>query len=328
MVASGGFESGVGTSQPVSVGETYIERLLQGYEPGRPLTVAWDAGNGACGAVLDSLCGRLPGRHIVLNGAVDGTFPAHHPDPTVESNLCQLKEVVARERCDLGLAFDGDGDRIGAVDANGRVIWGDQLLVILASAVLTDQPGATIIAAVKSSQVFFDEIARMGGKPLMSRTGHSLIKNMMGETGALLAGEMSGHIFFAHRYFGFDDALYAAIRLLSVIGHQEGGLAALRDQMPNLLNTPELRIDCPDERKFAVIQEVEERLQADRDVQVLDIDGVRVTTPDGWWLLRASNTQPVLVGRCEARTSDGLQRLQDQLAYHLRKSGIEPNWTH
>jgi phosphomannomutase len=261
---------------------------------------------------------------VLINDRVDGTFPAHHPDPTVEENLEQLREAVCDHDCDLGIAFDGDGDRIGVIDGSGRVIWGDQLLVILATEVLAEVPGATIIADVKSSQVFFDEIARLGGRPLMSRTGHSLIKNMMAETGAVLAGEMSGHIFFAHRYYGFDDALYAAVRLLSILARSDKTLAQIRDAMPQMMNTPEIRIDCPEERKFQVVEEVRERLKGRPDIAVHDIDGVRVNTRDGWWLLRASNTQPVLVGRCEAANGEGLSRLKAALAEQLRLSAIDP----
>ncbi len=322
-VAAGDFDAGAGRIEDMPVAAAYVERLVRDFVPGRPLTVAWDPGNGAAAAILGLLCAQLPGEHIVINGAVDGTFPAHHPDPTVEANLEQLKAVVRDRRCDVGIAFDGDGDRIGVIDDRGRVIWGDQLLVILAKPLLREAPGATIIADVKSSQVFFDEIARMGGTPRMSRTGHSLIKTMMAETGALLAGEMSGHIFFAHNYYGYDDAPYAAVRLLSILSG-EGPLSALRDRMPTLVNTPELRIDCPDERKFAVVAEVRGRLDGRPDVAVHAIDGVRVNTADGWWLLRASNTQPVLVGRCEAADAPALGRLRAELAAQLQLSGIDP----
>ncbi len=326
-VADGDFDVGAGCIEDTPVAAAYVERLVRDFSPGRPLTVAWDPGNGAAAAILGLLCAHLPGEHIVINDAVDGTFPAHHPDPTVEANLEQLKAVVRDRRCDVGIAFDGDGDRIGVIDDRGRVIWGDQLLVILAEPLLREVPGATIIADVKSSQVFFDEIARMGGTPRMSRTGHSLIKTMMAETGALLAGEMSGHIFFAHRYYGYDDAPYAAVRLLSILSN-EGPLSALRDRMPTLVNTPELRIDCADERKFAVVAEVRGRLDGRPDVTVHAIDGVRVNTADGWWLLRASNTQPVLVGRCEAADAPALARLRAELAAQLRLSGIDPAAVH
>jgi phosphomannomutase len=242
----------------------------------------------------------------------------------VEENLVQLREEVLRHGCDLGIAFDGDGDRIGVIDERGRVLWGDQLLVLLATPVLAELPGATIIADVKSSQVFFDEIRRLGGKPLMSRTGHSPIKKLMAETGAPLAGEMSGHVFFAHRYYGYDDALYAAVRLLSLLASSTRSLGNLRDDLPVKVNTPELRIDCPEERKFQVVEEVRNRLKERTGITVSDVDGVRVTSADGWWLLRASNTQPVLVGRCEAADAAGLKRLQDALDRELLLSGLAP----
>jgi phosphomannomutase len=324
LAAAGDFVTGSGRTEDHPVAEAYVERLVEDFEGGKPLTVAWDAGNGAAGEVLQMVSKRLPGRHILINEVIDGSFPAHHPDPTVEENLEQLKQVVAEENCDLGIAFDGDGDRIGVIDARGRVLWGDQLLVILAESVLADIPGATIIADVKASQVFFDEVARMGGRPLMSRTGHSLIKNLMAETGAPLAGEMSGHVFFADRYYGFDDALYAAVRLLSVVSGSDAGLADMRDAMPVMVNTPELRIDCSEERKFAVVEEVRERLKNANGITVQDVDGVRVTSDDGWWLLRASNTQAVLVGRCEAADEAGLQRLIAELDRQLGLSGVGP----
>ena len=323
LATSSDLASGVGHVEDRAIEDAYIARMLEDFEPGRPLAVAWDPGNGAAADMLHKLCNGLPGRHVLINDRVDGRFPAHHPDPTVEANLEQLKDAVAREQCDLGIAFDGDADRLGVIDHRGRVLWGDQLLLILARAILKEQPGATIIADVKSSQVLFDEIARLGGKPMMSRTGHSLIKTLMAETGAPLAGEMSGHIFFAHRYYGFDDALYAAVRLLSVLSRSEQTLAEMRDAMPQVVNTPELRIDCPDERKFIVIDEVRARLRGANGVTVQEVDGVRVTSPEGWWLLRASNTQPVLVGRCEAADVAGLDRQIVAMSLQLRQSGIE-----
>ncbi len=324
LAATGDFESGAGTVVDAPVLAAYVDRLLAGFVPGRPLAVAWDPGNGAAAAVLPDLVARLPGRHVVINGTVDGRFPAHHPDPTVEENLEQLKATVRETGADLGIAFDGDSDRIGVVDGQTRVVWGDQLLLILAREVLAARPGATIIADVKTSQAFFDEITRLGGVPRMARTGHSLIKTLMAETGAPIAGEMSGHIFFAHDYYGFDDALYAAVRLLSVLGNAASTLAEMRDAMPALLNTPELRFDCPEERKFQVVEEVRSRLNGMGDIQVIAIDGVRVVSNGGWWLLRASNTQPVLVGRCEAADAEGLRRQLAALTGQLRASGIEP----
>ena len=299
----------------------YVERLALDYDGSRPLTVAWDVGNGATGEVMQELTARLPGRHILLNETIDGTFPAHHPDPTIPENLVQLQQAVAREQCDLGVAFDGDGDRIGVVDGRGRILWGDQLMVVLARDVLARLPGAPIIADVKASQVLFDEIARMGGRPVMAATGHSLIKAKLAETGAPLAGEMSGHIFFADGYYGFDDAVYVAVRLLSVLSRSQESLVALGDRLPAVVNTPELRFPCEESRKFEVVGEVRERLRK-AGAEMTDIDGVRVRTVDGWWLLRASNTQAVLVARAESATEDGLARLKGELAAELAASGV------
>src|SRR5665213_1891185 len=229
IAGRGDFVTGTGKVESRPVRDAYINRLLADFRAGKELTVAWDAGNGATGDVLQRLVARLPGRHILLNETIDGTFPAHHPDPTEAENLLQLQEAVAKNKCDLGIAFDGDGDRIGVVDGDGNILWGDQLLMVLAQEVIAAKPGAQIIADVKASQILFDEIARMGGKPIMWRTGHSLIKSKMAETGAPLAGEMSGHIFYADRYYGYDDALYAAIRLLNILARSETSLAALRE---------------------------------------------------------------------------------------------------
>ena len=264
----------------------------------------------------------LPGNHHVIFSQVDGTFPNHHPDPTVEANLADLKRLVASEQLDFGIAFDGDGDRIGAVDGSGRVIWGDQLLMILAEPVLRDQPGATIIADVKASQTLFDRIAQLGGQPLMWKTGHSLIKSKMKETGAPLAGEMSGHIFFKHRWYGFDDALYAAVRLIEAVSQSGKSLTAIMDAMPKSVATPEMRFEVEEPRKFAIVEEVRERLSA-QGAKVDATDGVRVSTADGWWLLRASNTQDVLVARAEAADQAGLDRLIAQIDEQLAKSGVK-----
>ena len=299
----------------------YVARLARDYNGSNPLTVAWDVGNGATGEVVQELTARLPGKHILLNETIDGTFPAHHPDPTIPENLVQLQQAVAREHCHLGIAFDGDGDRIGVVDGRGRILWGDQLMVVLARDVLARRPGAPIIADVKASQVLFDEIARMGGRPVIAATGHSLIKAKLAETGAPLAGEMSGHIFFADGYYGFDDAVYVAVRLLGVLSRSQESLAEIGDRLPAVVNTPELRFPCDEARKFEVVQEVRERLHK-AGAEMTDIDGVRVRTADGWWLLRASNTQAVLVARAESTTEDGLARLKEVLAAELAASGV------
>jgi len=312
-----------GSQRSVDVMADYVARLLSDWDGGdRRLKVVWDNGNGAAGEALQRLVGSLPGEHIVLNAEIDGTFPAHHPDPTVAKNLVQLIAEVRARGADIGIAFDGDADRIGAVDNEGNILAGDQLLVILARDVLKDRPGATIIADVKASQVLFDEVGRAGGTPLMWRTGHSLIKAKMAEIGSPLAGEMSGHVFFADKWYGFDDALYAAVRLLGIVARMDGTLSAVRAALPHVLNTPELRFDCADTRKFAVIGEVAARLKQS-GAAVSDIDGVRVSTDDGWWLLRASNTQAVLVARAEASTEAGLERLKAALVDHLQASGLD-----
>jgi phosphomannomutase len=301
--------------------DRYIDRLVQDFSGGA-FRIGWDAGNGAAGPALEKLVKRLPGEHHTLYTDVDGRFPNHHPDPTVEKNLEDLKRLVAEKQLDFGIAFDGDGDRIGAVDGRGRVIWGDQIVSILAVPVLQAEPGATIIADVKASQKLFDRIAELGGKPLMWKTGHSLIKSKMKETHAPLAGEMSGHIFFKHRWYGFDDALYAAVRLIEAVSASGKSLTELKDQMPQSIVTPELRFPVDESRKFAVIDEVLRRL-SQNGAKVDNTDGARVMSDDGWWLLRASNTQDVLVARAEAQDEAGLQRLMGQIDEQLAASGVE-----
>ena len=322
--SKGDFLEGHGNVQSYDLQSSYVERLLSDYRGTKDLRIAWDPANGAAGDVLVQLIKTLPGTHFVINEKIDGTFPAHHPDPTVESNLYQLKALVAENSCDLGIGFDGDGDRIGIVDQHGRVLWGDQQLVVLAKEILEEQPGASIVTDVKASQMFFDEITRMGGKPVLWKAGHSHIKTKMHQLGSPLAGEMSAHIFFQHRYYGYDDALYAAIRMLSILASGEQSLADILDALPKFENTPELRFDCSEERKFKVIDEVSARLSKMDDIDVNAIDGVRVSTDDGWWLLRASNTQAVLAARCESSTQAGLLRLKKALMEQLNLSGITP----
>ena len=319
--AAGHWSKGHGTVEEADIREAYVERLLEGFS-GKAYRVGWDAGNGAAGPILDMLVERLPGQHYPIFTHVDGTFPNHHPDPTVEANLADLKRLVAEKGLDFGIAFDGDGDRIGAIDGKGRVIWGDQLLMILAEPVLKEQPGATIIADVKASQTLFDRVAALGGKPLMWKTGHSLIKSKMKETEAPLAGEMSGHIFFKHRWYGFDDALYAAVRLIEAVSTSGRSLTEIVDEMPVSVATPEMRFQVDEARKFAIVDEVRDRLSGDGAL-VDATDGVRVSTGDGWWLLRASNTQDVLVARAESADQPGLDRLVAQIDEQLAQSGVK-----
>ena len=318
--AEGDWSEGEGKIEEADVVEAYVDALVKGFD-GKAYRIGWDAGNGAAGPIVELLIKRLPGEHHTLFTDVDGNFPNHHPDPTVEANLVDLKRLVADKGLDFGFAFDGDADRIGAVDAKGRVIWGDQLLIILAAPVLKELPGATIIADVKASQTLFERIAEMGGNPLMWKTGHSLIKSKMKETHAPLAGEMSGHIFFKHEWYGFDDALYAAVRTIRAVSASGKSLTELREEMPVSVATPELRFQVDESRKFAVIGEVAERL-ATEGAEVNSTDGVRVNTADGWWLLRASNTQDVLVARAEAKNQAGLDRLMATVNEQLEKSGI------
>ncbi|OYW47231.1 MAG: phosphomannomutase [Sphingomonadales bacterium 32-68-7] len=327
MAAEGAWDDGAGTVDTREVMDAYIERLLgalDGIDPARlaSLRIGWDAGNGAAGPALERLAARLPGEHHLLYTEVDGNFPNHHPDPTVPENLEDLRKLVADKRLDFGIAFDGDGDRIGAIDGEGRIIWGDQLLMIYAEDLLNRMPGATIIADVKASRALFERVAELGGKPLMWKTGHSLIKSKMKETKAPLAGEMSGHVFFADTYYGYDDALYAGVRLIAASARLGKSVTELRGAMAPMLNTPELRFQVDESRKFAAIEEVKARL-AGTDAEVNDTDGVRVTTADGWWLLRASNTQDVLVARAESGTQQGLDRLLGQIDEQLAASGLE-----
>jgi phosphomannomutase len=329
IAASGVYATeAAGSVREVAIFDRYVERLAAavgdgGRAAGRPLAIAWDAGNGAGGEAMAALTARLPGRHILLNQDIDGRFPAHHPDPTVAKNLEQLQAAVRAHGCDLGFAFDGDADRLGVVDGLGRIVLADQMMVLFARELLRERPGSTIIADVKSSQMLFDEIARAGGNPVMWATGHSLIKSKMVEMEAPLAGEFAAHIFFADHYLGFDDALYAAVRLLAIVARSDASLAQMRDKLPSFVSTPEARFPCGEQRKFAVITDVKERLQA-AGAEVNDIDGVRVRTADGWWLLRASNTQDLLVARCESTTPHGLERLKQSLAEALKAVGQAP----
>ena len=321
MAETADWEEGKGSVSDEEVIDRYVDRLVQDFD-GDAYRIGWDAGNGSGGEVVEKLIKKLPGEHFTLFTEINGTFPNHHPDPTVEANLEDLKRLVRDNNLDFGVAFDGDADRIGAVDGLGRVIWGDQLLGILAEQVLQDVPGATIIGDVKASQALYDRIAELGGEPLMWKTGHSLIKSKMKETGAPLAGEMSGHIFFGHQYYGFDDGIYSAVRLIRAVTRLGGSLTALRDAMPQMVNTPELRFQVDESRKFAVIDEILARLETS-GATVNRTDGARVNTEDGWWLLRASNTQDVLVARAEAKDEAGLARLVAQIDEQLAASGLE-----
>ena len=324
IAASGRVSAGSGSVDDFDVAGSYVARLAKDWRGGDGLTIVWDAGNGATGEVLQSLAKRLPGRHVLLNAEIDDLFPAHHPEPTIPENLIELSRTVAKVEADFGVSFDGDGDRLGIVDRVGRIIWGDQMIALLAREVLREYPGAPIIADVKASDMLFAEIEHLGGQPVMYKTGHSLIKAKIQALDSPLAGEMSGHIFVADHYYGFDNALYVAIRFAGLGAADPGGTTALLDSLPVMVNTLEIRIDCPEERKFSAVKEVRSRLRQE-GAEVNEIDGVRVSREGGWWLLRASNAQAVLVTRCEARDQSTLDLLKAELIAQLRQSGLAPS---
>ena len=320
LAASGAWSEGAGEVTTADVLDAYVARLMLGYAGGA-YRIGWDTGNGAAGPVVEKLVQLLPGEHHMIFADVDGNFPNHHPDPTEEPNLADLKRLVVDKNLDFGLAFDGDGDRIGAVDGLGRVIWGDQILSILVEPALREHPGAPIVADVKSSQALFDRITALGGEPVMAATGHSLMKTAMTRTGAPLGGELSGHLFFAGEYYGFDDAQYAAVRLIRAVHLSGRSLTELHDAMPALVATPDLRFPVEDARKFAVVDEVIARLET-KGAEMDLTDGARVTTPDGWWLLRASNTQAMLTVRAEAKSEAALATLLAQVDEQLAASDV------
>jgi phosphomannomutase len=306
--------------EEVDLSEDYLSQLLSELEGLPPIAAAWDSGNGATGLLVERLIARLRGRHLPLFTAVDGSFPNHHPDPSVPENLQLLGEDVRRERLDLGIAFDGDGDRIGLVDEAGEIVWADQLLLLLAQDVLRESPGSAIVADVKSSGILFDGVAAAGGRPLMGPSGYVLVRERMLLEAAPLAGEMSGHIFFGDRWHHADDGLYVAVRTLRALARLGRSLHQFRESLPPTFATPEIRLPCPDERKEAVITAV--AASVDPEAAVDRTDGLRVTTDDGWWLLRASGTEAKLTARAEARTEAALERLTAQLDAQLQSEGL------
>ena len=315
---SGEFHQGRGRLEKAYVVDSYL-RYLQGniHAGGFRKKVVVDAGNGSGGPVACEAYKQLGFEVIPLFCEPDGRFPNHHPDPTIPENLTSMVSKVAETSADLGIAFDGDADRIGVVDQEGRMIWGDQLMIIFSRDLLKRHPGAKIIGEVKCSQALYEDVERHGGEAIMWKAGHSLIKSKMKEEGALLAGEMSGHLFFAERYFGFDDAIYAGARLLEIVSGTEKGLKELLADVPKMVNTPEIRMDCPDHKKFEVVAALAEEFKKDYDV--IDVDGARVIFDGGWGLIRASNTQPVLVLRFEARDEKRLKEIQDIFMKKLQK---------
>ena len=324
LVATDATPATGGATIELPVSEAYLTMLRAQVRAGN-LTVVWDCGNGAVGALIDRLTQALPGRHILLNAEVDGRFPAHHPDPSIAANLRELCAAVRTHRADLGMAFDGDGDRLGVVDESGAIVWPDQVLLLLAGEVLRTAPGACIVGDVKSSRVLFEEVARLGGRPEMVPSGYVRVREAMRREGAPLAGEMSGHLFFADCWQGTDDALFAAMRVLDCLGGSGHTLGEFRRNLPPTAATPELRIPCPEDRKPEVLRQVAARLAA-AGARVDTTDGLRVTEPEGWWLLRASGTEPKLTIRCEAADESGLERLRAVVGAHLLACG-QP-WDH
>ncbi|PZU14432.1 MAG: phosphomannomutase [Sphingobium sp.] len=320
MAARGDWDSGSGRIESADMLEPYVARLMQGFD-GRPLRVGWDAGNGAAGPAVEQLTQRLPGEHHLLFTQVDGRFPHHHPDPAVDANLADLRALVLSRRLDFGVAFDGDGDRIGVIDAEGRAIAGDRLLGIFAADMVRAHPDARIVGDVKTSQTIFDRIAAVGGQPDMWKAGHSHIKSRMKQIGAVLGGETTGHLFFADDHPGYDDALYAAVRLIRLLSASARPISALAAAMPTGAITPELHIAVPDEAKFGIVDAVATRLRR-AGADVVDLDGLRVRTADGWWLLRASNTQGALVVRAEGRDAAALANLLAEVESHLADTGL------
>ncbi|NBX65415.1 MAG: phosphomannomutase/phosphoglucomutase [Proteobacteria bacterium] len=333
LAAAGDFETGAGSLVDIDIQDAYVERLMRDTKlvAGKSMKIAWDCGNGAAGEIVRRLTKKLPGEHILMFDEIDGDFPNHHPDPTVDKNLVDLVKVVREQKCDLGLAFDGDGDRVGAVDEKGNILRCDMLITIYARDVLKRHPGATIIGDVKCSQVMFDEINKMGGKGLMWKTGHSLIKAKMAETNSPLAGELSGHIFFKDGWYGFDDGIYCSIRLIDALVEAGEPLSKIMETLPKIVNTPEARIEVDEKEKFGLVSKlvanIKARAETDKTITVDDIDGARVNTPDGWWLVRASNTQNVLVMRAEAQTEAGMARIKAMIEGEMAKIGQKADFS-
>jgi phosphomannomutase len=330
MAANADWEAGdYGTEKTLDIRAEYVNRLFKDFVPNmnKDMTVAWDAGNGAAGGILAELVKKLPGTHHVIYDDIDGDFPNHHPDPTVDKNLVDLQALVRDKQCDLGIAFDGDGDRIGVVDADGNVIRCDTMIIMYARDVLKRHPGAPIVGDVKCSPIMFNEIEKMGGRPIMWNTGHSLIKTKMADVKSPLSGELSGHIFFADQWYGFDDGLYCAIRMLNVFNQAEGTLASTISDLPTLCSTPEVRIEVPEEDKFGIVDRLATKAKADaknvEGAKVIDIDGVRVESEQGWWLLRASNTQNALTIRMEATDKKNLTKIYDEVQQLIRTEGLD-----
>ena len=320
IIEKGQFTAGSGSYEKVELNDRYIEHVKNNITIHRPLKVVLDSGNGAASLVAHKLFKQLGAETIDLFDTPDGRFPNHHPDPTVVDNIQELIKTVRESGADFGVGYDGDGDRIGVVDEKGEIIWGDRLMIIFSRDILQQHPGAPIIFEVKCSQALPEMIEKFGGKPIMWRTGHSNLKKKMKETGAPLAGEMSGHLFFADRYFGYDDAIYASARMAELVSKSNKKVSQLLDDVPQYFATPEIRAEvASDEQKFRIAEKAKEYFS--KNYEVIDVDGVRIQFGDGWGLVRASNTQPVLVLRFEAKTEQRLEEIKNLVVGKLKEFG-------
>lgn len=311
LIESNDYESGEGSTKSYDIVPDYYDFILNDIKLKSKIKVGVDAGNGTAGPFIVDILNKLGCEIHPLYCEMDGTFPNHEADPTVKKNLTDLIDIVKNQDLDLGIGFDGDGDRLGVIDKNGNIIYGDQMMIIFSRQILKNNPGATFISEVKCSSTMYDDISKNGGNPIMWMTGHSKIKKKMKETGAVLAGEMSGHIFFADRYFGHDDALYAACRLLEIIDQTKKTPAQLISDVPKTFTTPEIRVECQESKKLAIVDEIKKHFQ--KTNEVIDIDGARILYSDGWGLIRSSNTQPVLVLRFEALSQDSLDKIRGEI---------------
>ena len=311
-----------GKVNKISIKDKYLFFLTNSANVKKNIKIAWDPGNGSSGEIISRLTKKLNGKHYLINEKIDGSFPAHHPDPTVAKNLKQLINLVKKKKCDFGFAFDGDGDRLGVVDNEGKIIYADKIVAFLAKDVLLKKPKSKIILDIKSSQIVFNEIKKLKGKPFFWKTGHSLIKEKMKETKAIFAGEMSGHIFFADKYYGFDDAIYASIRFLNLFCDSNKSLSKIFGDMEKSYNTPELRFNTTETEKFTIVEKLKKNLKKEKK-KFIAIDGVRYSTKDGWWLVRASNTQNIIVARCEAYTKKNLNKVKLNLRKNLKKCSFK-----
>ncbi|MFH1675948.1 MAG: phosphomannomutase/phosphoglucomutase [bacterium] len=323
IMRKGDFPTGAGIETSLEFLPSYIEALTAGFEPMTGLKIVADCGNGTTGPVVAEVFKRLGADFTLLFPEPDGMFPNHHPDPTVEKNLVDLQYAVSEKGAWLGVAYDGDSDRLGAVTNEGEILWGDQLMVLYARDILQRRPGAVFLGEVKCSKILYEEIARAGGKPEMYKTGHSLIKSRMKKIGAALAGEMSGHLFFEDRWWGFDDGIYSSLRLAELVYQSGAPLSELAKTIPVLKSTPEIRAEIPEEIKFEVVKKVQEAFRNRHDVRLIDIDGARVETQYGWGLVRASNTQAVLVLRFEADTDEHLNEIRSMIEAEINKAKAE-----